>query len=155
MKNLSVLTQVVWFNRISLFVVFFWFGLLKIIHISPAEGLVQHLHQLTIAPFVSIETFVPLLGWMECFIGILFLIPSLTKVAYWLFLAQMTTTFLPLFMLPNDTWSGIALSLVGQYIVKNIVLVAAAYMIYVVHTEYTKTEETANTAKQNKWELSF
>lgn len=141
MKNNLVFTNVVWFNRISLFVVFFWFGFLKVVHISPAEGLVQHLHQLTLAPFVSANVFVPLLGWIECLIGVLFLIPSLTKVAYWLFLAQMTTTFLPLFMLPNDTWSGAALSLVGQYIVKNIVLVAAAYMIYVVHLEKMKNSE--------------
>lgn len=139
MKKSTILDQVLWFNRIAIFIVFFWFGFLKVIHISPAETLVQHLHQVTISSFISIETFVPLLGYLECAIGILFLFPKLTRVAFGLFIVQMSATFLPLFLLPQDTWTGFALSLTGQYIVKNVVLIAAAYAVYAGHYNSQKT----------------
>ena len=139
MKESEILTKVLWFNRIAIFIVFFWFGFLKVIHISPAETLVQHLHQVTIGSLISIDTFVPLLGYLECTIGVLFLLPKFTRVAFGLFIVQMSATFLPLFLLPKDTWSGFALSLTGQYIVKNVVLVAAAYAVYVGHHNSRKT----------------
>jgi uncharacterized membrane protein YkgB len=137
-KNLStatdtigISTNIIWWNRIALFVVFFWFGFLKIIHISPAEGLVTRLHETTISPFISIEKFLVLLGVIECAIGVLWLLPKLTKVAFWLFILQMFTTFLPLLFLPKDTWQNMmVLTLTGQYIIKNVVLIASALTIY-------------------------
>lgn len=141
MKKSAILDQVLWFNRIAIFIVFFWFGFLKVIHVSPAETLVQHLHQVTIGSYISINTFVPLLGYLECTIGLLFLLPKLTRVAFGLFIMQMTATFLPLFLLPQDTWTGFALSLTGQYIVKNVVLIAAAYAVYVGHYKVQQTTQ--------------
>lgn len=127
----SVSPTILWLNRISLFVVFFWFGFLKILHISPAEGLVTHLHQVTIGSVISIENFLILLGITECLIGVLWIIPKLTKWAFWLFMAQMATTFLPLLFLPSDTWQNtMVLTLTGQYIIKNVVLIASAVTIY-------------------------
>ena len=38
-----------WFARVSLFIVFFWFGFLKIIKVSPAEELVRSLYNVTIS----------------------------------------------------------------------------------------------------------
>ena len=66
-------TTVQWFNRIALFVVFFWFGTLKVVGVSPAEQIVSKLHALTLARFISINTFLPFLGYLECFIGIIWL----------------------------------------------------------------------------------
>ena len=127
----NVSSSVIWFNRISLFVVFFWFGFLKVVHISPAEGLVTHLHQATIASLIPIESFLVLLGIVECLIGILWIIPKLTRFAFWLFILQMITTFLPMLYLPNDTWQNtMVLTLTGQYIIKNVVLIASALTIF-------------------------
>lgn len=124
-------TTVQWFNRISLFVVFFWFGALKVLGVSPAEQIVSQLHALTLAKYISINTFLPFLGYLECFIGIIWLVPRLTKLAFFLFCCQMATTFLPLLLMPNETWQSLfALSLPGQYIIKNVVLIASAYTIY-------------------------
>ncbi len=121
-------------NRMSLFLVFFWFGILKVLGVSPAEDLVSHLHAQTIAPWISASNFCLLLGVIECSIGILWLIPKFTKMAFALFSLQMFTTFLPLFYLPNDTWqNGFALTLTGQYIIKNLVLVASAMTILFYH----------------------
>jgi uncharacterized membrane protein YkgB len=128
---INISSNILWWNRIALFVVFFWFGFLKIIHISPAEGLVSRLHEATISSFVPIEAFMILLGIIECSIGILWLIPKLTKVAFVIFIIQMFTTFLPLLFLPKDTWQNtMVLTLTGQYIIKNVVLIASALTIY-------------------------
>lgn len=126
----SISSDIIWLNRVALFVVFFWFGFLKVIHISPAEGLVTNLHQATIASLMPIEYFLVFLGVVECLIGVLWLIPSLTKVAFGIFILQMFTTFLPLLFLPKDTWQNtLVLTLTGQYIIKNVVLIASALTI--------------------------
>lgn len=124
----------IWLNRLALFIVFFWFGFLKIVGVSPAKDIVTHLHHQTIEPFISVAYFIPLLGVVECLIGVLWLIPRFTKVAFILFSLQMITTFLPLILLPSEIWqSGLALTLAGQYIIKNVVLIASAYTVYRVN----------------------
>lgn len=131
LENAQSPNSFIWLNRIALFVVFFWFGFLKIVGLSPAKDIVTHLHHQTIEPFISASYFIPLLGLAECLIGVLWLIPKFTKIAFWIFCLQMFTTFLPLFLLPSETWqSDFALTLAGQYIIKNIVLIASAYTIY-------------------------
>jgi len=118
-------------NRISLFLIFFWFGFLKVVSTSPAEDLVTQLHQLTIARYISIQQFLILLGITECLIGIMWLLPRFTKYVLPLFLIQMFTTFLPLILLPQQTWQNrLVLSISGQYIFKNVVLIASALTIY-------------------------
>ena len=125
-------TKVLWFNRISLFIIFFWFGFLKVIGVSPAEKLVTDLHHATIARFVSIEQFLIFFGIFECLIGLLWLFPKLTRSAFYVFIIQMITTFLPLFYLPDVTWQkAMVLSLTGQYIVKNVALIALALNILI------------------------
>ncbi|HLZ89190.1 MAG TPA: DUF417 family protein, partial [Puia sp.] len=98
---------------------------------SPAEALVTNLHRITIGHFIRIQCFLVTLGIIECTIGILWLVPKFTKWVIVVFFSQMFTTFLPLFIMRDQTWSDFAvLSLSGQYILKNIVLVACALTIY-------------------------
>lgn len=112
--------------RFALFVVFFWFGLLKVLGMSPASGLVQNLFEQTV-PFMAFSTFIILFGLFECLIGILFIIPGLEKVVVPLLFIHMITTFMPLFLLPEVTWSGMFVpTLEGQYIIKNLVIIATA-----------------------------
>ncbi len=135
----QLLHFIVWFNRLALAVVFIWFGFLKIIHASPAEPLVKHLHEVTLVKFIPVNTFVVLLGCIECVIGLLWLIPRFTKATIVLFALQMFTTFLPLFYLPRDTWQhSFVLTLEGQYIVKNLVLLASAATIVFVYMQEKK-----------------
>ena len=115
--------------RFGLFVIFFWFGLLKVIGLSPASGLVQSLFEQTIN-FISFNHFLILFGFFECLIGIFFLIRGLERVVLPMLLVQMLATFLPLFTLPEMTWSGFMVpTLEGQYIIKNLVIIAAAIAI--------------------------
>jgi len=112
--------------RFSLFVIFFWFGLLKIIGMSPASGLVQQLFEATV-PIMSFATFLVLFGFFECLIGVLFLVRGMERVVIPLLLIHMVTTFGPLVLLPEVTWQAFMVpTLEGQYIIKNLVVIAVA-----------------------------
>lgn len=124
-------SSILWLNRFCLFIIFFWFGALKLFSASPAETLIAHLHQLTLSKIISFHAFLLTLGVIECAIGVLWLIPRFTKVVIVIFTIQMFSTFLPLILLPHETWHNMMiLSLSGQYILKNIVLIASAFTIY-------------------------
>jgi len=117
------------FARISLFVVFFWFGILKVIGASPANPLVAQLLEQTI-PFITFSQFIILFGLFEMLIGILFLFPKTVRVVMPLLGLHMITTIVPLILLTSITWqSPLIPTLEGQYIIKNIVLIALACVI--------------------------
>jgi uncharacterized membrane protein YkgB len=86
--------------RFGLFVVFFWFGILKVIGLSPASGVVQRLFEHTIH-FMNFPTFLVIFGVFECVIGILFLIRGCERVVIPLLFIHMVTTFGPLVYLPS------------------------------------------------------
>lgn len=112
--------------RFGLFVVFFWFGLLKVIGLSPASGVVQRLFEQTI-PFMDFGTFLVVFGVFECLIGVLFLIKGAERIVIPMLFIHMLTTFGPLVYLPSETWQmPFVPTLEGQYIIKNVVLIAAA-----------------------------
>lgn len=126
------LVTAAWMNRAMIAIVYIWFGSLKIFGVSPAEGLVTKLFDITLSPFMSIQQFLFLLGLAESAIGLLWLFPRISKWAFWIMMVHLFTTFLPVLFLPNETWqSFFALTLTGQYIIKNVVLCSAAWFIYV------------------------
>lgn len=112
--------------RIALFVIFFWFGLLKLVGASPAEAFVEALFNRTI-PFVPFDLFYSGFSAFECLIGILFLVPKATRFVILLLAFHMTSTLLPLILLPQITWQmPFVPTLEGQYIIKNLALIALA-----------------------------
>lgn len=112
--------------RIGLFIVYAWFGILKVIGVSPAGPLVHQLFDATIH-FMNFDTFYIMFAWFEIVIGALFLIPRATRFVIPLLFIHMIMTILPLIFLPAVTWSGpFVLTIEGQYIMKNIVIVALA-----------------------------
>jgi uncharacterized membrane protein YkgB len=115
--------------RFGLFVIFFWFGALKVVGLSPASTLVQNLFEETIH-FMSFNHFMIFFGIFEMLIGILFLVKGMERIVIPLLFLHMVTTFMPLIMLPAETWSGFMVpTLEGQYIIKNLALVASAVAI--------------------------
>jgi uncharacterized membrane protein YkgB len=115
--------------RCALFLVFFWFGLLKVIGASPAGPMVLDLLNATM-PFISPESFMVLFGLFEMVIGLTFLIPRLERLAIALLIPHMISTILPLILLPAMTWeSSFVPTLEGQYIIKNILIIALAFGI--------------------------
>ena len=57
--------------RLPLFIIFFWFGLLKVIELSPARQLI--IDTVFWMPVLSAETWVIVIGYWEMFIAIFFL----------------------------------------------------------------------------------
>lgn len=114
------------FARLALFIVFFWFGILKLFLTSPANPLVTALLERTL-PFITFPVFIIILGCVEMLIGLLFLIPGLERVAIAILLPHMATTIMPLILLPSITWQyPLVPTLEGQYIIKNVVIIALA-----------------------------
>ncbi len=114
------------FFRISIFIVYFWFGILKVFSYSPANPLVEALLKHTL-PFMTFDTFIVILGIFEMFIGVAFLIPKLEKVAFVALVLHLIVVIMPLFLLPEITWQKFLVpTLEGQYIIKNILIVAVA-----------------------------
>ena len=115
--------------RFALFIVFFWFGILKIIGSSPANPLMANLLEKTL-PFVTFDQFIICFGLFEILIGLLFLFKRSVWFATILLIPHMITTVLPLILLPAITWQGILTpSLEGQYIIKNILIIALALIL--------------------------
>ncbi|HMO99711.1 MAG TPA: hypothetical protein PKE26_11425 [Kiritimatiellia bacterium] len=112
--------------RWSLGIVFIWYGALKTVGMSPAQELVAR----TVYWFPP-EMFIPILGWWEVVIGLGLIIRPLARVAIALLFLQMPGTFLPLILLPDICFTSIPLGLTieGQYIVKNLVLISAAIVV--------------------------
>lgn len=118
------------FAHFALFVVFVWFGALKFFDLSPANPLVDALLQKTL-PFITFKTFIMILGGWEVLIGLLFIIPKMEKVALVLLIPHMLVTIMPLFLLPDIAWQGfLTPTLEGQYIIKNIVIIALAASMF-------------------------
>lgn len=114
-------------SRFGLFLVFFWFGLLKVFDLSPASPLVGDLFHRTFPIDIGFGTFMVLFGLFEALIGILFLIKGVERLVIPLLAVHMITTFLPLILLPEIAWSGFLVpTLEGQYIIKNIVIISTA-----------------------------
>ena len=115
------------FLRYSLGLIYIWFGILKPFGLSPAQELVEN----TVYWFDNPKTFVPILGWWEVVIGLTMCIKPLIRVSIFLLFIQMPGTFLPLILLPEVCFSNfpLGLTLEGQYIVKNLIIISAALVV--------------------------
>lgn len=115
------------FARFSLFVIFFWFGTLKLIGLSPAGPLVHMLFDSTLAWLLPFGTFYAGFALFEMLIGILFLIRGTERIVMPLLFIHMITTALPLFVMTSATFTApFVPTMEGQYIIKNLALIAAA-----------------------------
>jgi len=112
--------------RWTLGIIFVWFGALKPLGMSPAQELVSNT-----VYWVDPAWFVPLLGYWEVAIGLGLMFRPLIRPAIALLFLQMPGTFMPLVLLPGVCFTVVpfGLTLEGQYIVKNLVLIAAALVV--------------------------
>ena len=116
--------------QISFALIFIWFGILKPLGLSPAEGLLKK----TVAwlPFGSPDVWLHLIGYWEVLIGVFFLFKPTYRVAIGLLFLQMVGTFMPLVFLPEVTFQNgnpLQLTLEGQYIIKNVMIISAALVL--------------------------
>jgi len=112
--------------RLSLGVIFIWFGALKPLGMSPEAELIQRT-----VYWLPPEIVFPVLGLWEVAIGIGLIYRPMLRLALLLLLVELPGTFLPLILMPDVCFNSFpfGLSLEGQYIIKNLFLVAAAFAI--------------------------
>jgi uncharacterized membrane protein YkgB len=116
--------------RLSFGIIFIWFGILKPLHLSPAEGLLKA--TVVWLPFGSADNWLIIIGWWEVVIGVFFLFKKTTGIAIILLLTQMVGTFMPLVFLPEVTFQSnniLIPTLEGQYIIKNLIIISAALVL--------------------------
>lgn len=118
--------------RLSLGIVFFWFGVLKFFPgVSPAQTLAGATISTLSLGLITPEAAVFILAVWECLIGLGLITGYFLRATLFLLWLQMLGTFTPLFLFPEQCFTvvPIAPTLEGQYIIKNLVLVAASLVI--------------------------
>mmetsp|Transcript_68088 Transcript_68088/g.127147 ORF Transcript_68088/g.127147 Transcript_68088/m.127147 type:complete len:187 (-) Transcript_68088:33-593(-) len=140
--------------KIGMFADYFWFGALKVAGISPADDLCRTLYRaiipLQIFPADWVCRYIVGLSEVAAsFIFLLTLAPFRTIRLYSLVLSMiigslhvLSVSIVPMILIPDEVWQQTrfpyGLTLEGQYIVKNIVLLAAFLMLgdELAHQEY-------------------
>ena len=127
-----------WIARSSLFVIFFYFGFLKLVGLSPASDLALGFAGKMGMGAFAMELFYAL-AVIECAIGIMMLIPKLTRITLFIMAAHMVVVSAPIVLYPEATWvRPLVPNLEGQYIIKNAALVALALGLVAATKPLTK-----------------
>jgi uncharacterized membrane protein YphA (DoxX/SURF4 family) len=118
--------------RISLGIIFFWFGVLKFFPgLSPAQDLAARTIEILTFGQIPRNVSMLILATWECLIGLGLIFGLWMRVTLLLLFVQMLGTITPMFFFPNEVFTRIpyAPTLEGQYIIKNIVLISAGLVI--------------------------
>jgi uncharacterized membrane protein YphA (DoxX/SURF4 family) len=118
--------------RVALGVVFFWFGVIKFFPgLSPAQDLATRTIDILTFGLVPQEIGLALLATLECAIGLGLISGRFIRLTLLLLAFQMLGTVSPLFLFPGEAFVQFpyAPTLEGQYIIKNLVLVSAGFVI--------------------------
>lgn len=118
--------------RISLGIVFFWFGVLKLFSgLSPATDLATRTIDVLTFGALSPTIAIDVLAVWEMLIGLGLLTGVAMRATLALLFVQMLGTITPIFLFPELVFTRVpyAPTLEGQYIIKNLVLISAAIVI--------------------------
>ncbi|HLF28642.1 MAG TPA: DoxX family protein [Anaerolineae bacterium] len=118
--------------RLSLGLVFFWFGVLKFFPgLSPAQDLATRTLDLLTFGLIPAGVSLFILAAWECLIGLGLIFGVFLRATLFLLGLQMVGTILPILFFPQEVFVHIpyAPTLEGQYIIKNLVLISAGLVI--------------------------
>ena len=113
--------------RISLALVFGWFGALKLAGVSPVLGLVS-----ATVPWLQPALAMHLLGAVEVLLGVGLLLGRLQRALLLVLAAHLCGTFLTFVMAPQLMFQHggpMLLTADGEFVVKNLVLISAALLL--------------------------
>ncbi|PKQ44411.1 doxx family protein [Confluentibacter flavum] len=125
---------------ISIGIIYFWFGLLKFFpELSPADGLAKHTITFLTFGLIPENISILMLAIIEVGIGLCLLFNVQLKTVVSIAIIHLILTFIPVLFFPEVSFAKapFVLTLVGQYIVKNIVIISALFFIYPIN-DYTK-----------------
>jgi uncharacterized membrane protein YkgB len=119
-------------SRISLGIVFLWFGVLKFFpNLSPAQELATTTIGVLAGGVISHSVSLPILATWECLVGAGLLVGRGLRGILLLLYAQMLGTLTPIVLFPHEVFVRVpyAPTLEGQYIIKNLVLISAGIVV--------------------------
>ena len=119
--------------RYSIGIIYIWFGALKFFHgYSPAEQLATNtIGKLTFG-LVPENVSILLLATWEFVLGLAFLYGRWMKTLLVFLFVHLACTFTPLLFFPGESFkhAPYGFTLVGQYIMKNLILVSAGMVLW-------------------------
>ena len=113
--------------RLTLGAVFVWFGALKIAGVTPVADLVAGT-----VPWLDRSWFVPALGAVEVLLGLALIIGRFATLVSAVLVAHLCGTFGVLVMQPELAFQNgnpLLLTTIGEFVVKNLVLISAAIVL--------------------------
>ncbi len=113
--------------RLSLALVFVWFGALKLTGDSPVEGLIG-----ATLPFLSTDVTLPALGLVEVVLGLAVAVGRAQRVVLLVLAGHLAGTFLSFVTAPElmmDDGNPLLLTADGEFVIKNLVLISAALVL--------------------------
>ena len=133
--------------RLAIGAVFIWFGALKITDSTPVADFVANT-----LPWFDRAWVVPALGVFEIAIGLAMIAGRLLTLVCAALVAHLTGTFLALVMQPNVTFqhgNPLLLTTEGEFVVKNLVFIAAGL---VIAARFHARENALENARENALE---
>jgi putative oxidoreductase len=132
--------------RLAIGAVFIWFGALKLTDSTPVADFVANT-----LPWLPRGFVVPALGVFEVILGLAMLSGKFTTVVCAALVAHLTGTFLSLVMQPQVTFqhgNPLMLTTEGEFVVKNLVFIAAGLVIAAQFQRKEKAEQVELAAEQ-------
>lgn len=119
--------------RISIGVVYIWFGALKFIpNLSPAESIAKDTIQFLTFDLLPLNIGFLILAIWEVTIGVLLISNFFKRFTVIIALVHLMFTFTPLFVFTKSSFEipPYTFTLLGQYIFKNIVIICALLIVF-------------------------
>ena len=138
MKHYGIL-----FLRISVGIVFLWFGILKFFPgVSPAQEIANITIERLTFGFIQANVALVILAVWETLIGIGLISGVFLRFTLFLLFTQMLGTMTPLCLFPAETFTifPYAPTFEGQYIIKNLVLISAGLVVGTTVRDRDKVE---------------
>ncbi|MCB0658527.1 MAG: hypothetical protein KDC57_20425 [Saprospiraceae bacterium] len=129
---------------------YLWFGFLKFFPgLSPAEALAGDTINVLTVGLIHGRLAIVLLAIWEFAVGTALVFNIINKQVLWMAFIHMGCTFLPLIFFPSLSFSAapFGLSLIGQYIIKNLVFISALLYLYQENGAKTTVKDTLRTAE--------
>lgn len=141
--------------QISIGLVYLWFGALKFFpNLSPAEELAKNtIGELTFS-LIPANVAILLLAFWEVLVGVFLLFNLQKKTTIRVAVVHMLLTFSPLYFFPELIFNEnmLTLTLLGQYIIKNLVILGALGVLWlevVLATSVKRPQEVISEPELN------
>ncbi len=124
--------------RLSIALIFIWFGLLKVNGFDPVFDLVR-----SVLPFLATPPGLTLLGWFEVAIGVGVLLNIFRPLVFGILILHLLGTFLTFVTAPDLMFAPHfpILSMAGEFVIKNLTLVIAGLVVLLHESHRARTNK--------------